>query len=259
MNQITLTRSTLRIAKIVELVNNFNYGIDKYLGVCAETFVHCVDNYVNNKDFKNYLLKNNEAELFLKLVGNPGEVSGAIARQLFKQSPDGYVEFLNRYQQRDVPSSFRDMLDSHFEEIAPLAKKYIEGCYLPKRHLNNSRLVMSLAKKQIGYVSYMNTEELLIEAVKDHPDILQFKNADVTGKTLLMRKLCKANPQCAAYACSPITTKAAVTSHDSKTEKMRKVNAWLQATGDRKLINNASGGGMPRVKTVAAPKPKFKI
>lgn len=97
--------------------------------------------------------------------------------------------------------------------------------------------------------------------MKVNPKCLEHKTSKITGSITLMRKLCAANHECAVYACSPITTKAGVKREDSNDEKKRKVNAWLTGTGERKALNNASGGGVVRVATPknTPPKPKFKI
>jgi hypothetical protein len=176
-----------------------------------------------------------------------------------KVYPAGYELVVCRAEQVLEDSEYLEMIDSNFEEYAPQLDS-VSYRYLPKRHKNNTELIMKLLAKDAGYVIYVNDCDLP-QAVKVNHKCLEHKTSNVKGAINLMRKLCAANPECAAYACSPITTNAGVKREDTKEEKKRKVNAWLTGTGERKALNNASGGGVARVKTPTnqTPKAKFKI
>lgn len=269
MQKINLTNKATFYYNALKLIQNYQSGIDAHLGVNQEFFFEMTNMKRSEAsiDFMDYLYRNSEAELYLTLSFGR-EIPVAHGMKLFPLKPELYVSHLNHmnetntynYSDKQIFSDvYTDMMDSFFEELTTKSDKYIFDSYLPKRHENNINLIKSLYKKQSSYARYVVSDSLLVEMVKDEPSILGHKTSRLTGATLLMRQLCKANPLCAEYACSPLTTKAGVLSSDTTSQKVNKVNHWLASSGERKFLKNASGGGMPRVKTVAAPKPKFKI
>lgn len=269
MQQIELSNKANHYSNVFELIENYKSGADTHLGVKPDFFKELteVKRSTVSSHFMEYLYRNSEAELYLDLSFGR-EIPIEHGMKLFPLKPELYVSHLNHmnetntynYSDKQIFSDvYTDMMDSFFEELTTKSDKYIFNSYLPKRHENNINLIKSLYKKQSSYARYVVSDSLLVEMVKDEPSILGHKTSRLTGATLLMRQLCKANPLCAEYACSPLTTKAGVLSSDTTSQKVNKVNHWLASSGERKFLKNASGGGMPRVKTVAAPKPKFKI
>lgn len=260
MKKIEIKLGSQEEAKAVELIENYNNGINKHVGTTAGAIraVTWALDY-GNPDFAQYLIDNEEARAYIGLFNGVDYFSVKDAARLFKLYPTGYEDVVRRAQQVQEDSEYREMIDSNFEEYAPQLEN-VPYRYLPKRHKNNTELIMKLLAKDAGYVIYVNDCDLP-QAVKVNHKCLEHKTSNVKGAINLMRKLCAANPECAAYACSPITTNAGVKREDTKEEKKRKVNAWLTGTGERKALNNASGGGVARVKTPTnqTPKAKFKI
>lgn len=261
MKKIEISERHATYAKAVSLVMNYNNRVNKHLGVCAYALNNVIvdQEWKNSADFAQYLLDNDEPEAFLKFFGNKPFVLEEDMYKALKLRPESYAELLSDCYCFSWPKDRKGLIESFFEEFAPQLKQ-VPGSFLPDRYLSNKPLILKLLSKDSNYVIYL-AEQDLEDAVKVNPKCLEHKTSKFTGSITLMRKLCAANLECAVYACSPITTKAGVKREDSNDEKKRKVNAWLTGTGERKALNNASGGGVVRVATPknTPPKPKFKI